>query len=253
MHRLARSAGLSQPSGCKARIKTRTWGRRHPGRGRVRARWPAPGPACQRAHTQPPSRAPARAGQHARAPRTSPPKMEGRRIMGHVTSPEKMHRGASPLLDNYSMYWNPPFGRISPPLPSSSVLRPNATPAPGTGADPPASAHVRGRDPGRGPGHASQRAYPRPPSRAPVRAGQHAWAPRSALPERDGRRIMGNVASPEKMHRGAIALYGIITAWIGIPRADSSSHPILKCAAPVRNRRAGRAPADPGRGPGHSA
>ena len=31
-----------------------------------------------------------------------------------------------------------------------------------------------------------------------------------------GRRIMRHVTSPEKMHRGAIAPYWIITAWIGI-------------------------------------
>ena len=80
-------------------------------------------------------------------------------------------------------------------------------PAPGTGADPPVSAHVRSCDPGHGPGHASQRARPRPPSRAPTRAGQRALSPRSAPPERDGRRIMGHFTSREKMHRGAVAPY----------------------------------------------
>ena len=35
----------------------------------------------------------------------------------------------------------------------------------------------------------------------------------------EGRRLTGHVTSPEKMHRGAIAPYWIITAWIGIPRS----------------------------------
>ena len=39
---------------------------------------------------------------------------------------------------------------------------PSAPPVPGTGAGRPASPHIRGRDPGRGPGHTSQRACPRP-------------------------------------------------------------------------------------------
>ena len=39
---------------------------------------------------------------------------------------------------------------------------------------------------------------------------------------------MGHVSSPEKMHRGAIAPYWIITAWIGIPSSGAfplPSHP----------------------------
>ena len=79
---------------------------------------------------------------------------------------------------------------------ASQPARPTATPAPGTGAGPPASAQVRGRDPWSGPGQASQRVHPRPLSQAPARAGQHAQAPHSAPPEREGRRIMGHVTSP---------------------------------------------------------
>ena len=66
-------------------------------------------------------------------------------------------------MDNYSLDWNPLFGRIPPPLPSSSVPRPSATPTPG-------SAQVRGRNPGRGPRHASQCARPRPSCQAQPRA-----------------------------------------------------------------------------------
>ena len=46
--------------------------------------------------------------------------------------------GYSPSLDNYSLDWNPPFGGIPPPLPSSTVPWTSGSPAPG--ARPPASA-----------------------------------------------------------------------------------------------------------------
>ena len=249
-----------EPAGHRARTRPQ------PGRG--------PGHSRKHARPRPPSWVPPRAGQQARAPRSAPSEREGRRIMGHVTSPEKMHRGAIASLDNYSLDWNPPFGRIRPPLPSSTVPHPSATsapgrapagqrarmwprpgerawarhtarkaatPAPGTGVRPRAIARVRFCGPGRGPGHASQRARPRPPSRAPPRAGQHARAPRSAPPEREGRRIMGHVTSPEKMHRGAI--HQIITAWIGIPRSGGFVLPSgpQPCRASPRHPRRARA------------
>ena len=57
---------------------------------------------------------------------------------------------------------------------ASQPARPNATPAPGTGAGPPASAQVCGLHPWRRPGQASQRAHPRPRARRPrVQASMH--------------------------------------------------------------------------------
>ena len=53
--------------------------------------------------------------------------------MGHVTSPEIMHRGA---IDNYSLDWYPRFRCIPPPLPSASVPRPVATPGEGAARRP---------------------------------------------------------------------------------------------------------------------
>ena len=111
---------------------------------------------------------------------------------------------------------------------------------------------MRGRGLSRRRGRVSQRVRPRTPPRAPARAGQHARAPRYAPPKMEWRRLTGHVTSPEKMHRGAIVPYWIITAWIGIPRSGTfplPSHPQARAApsaagAPLtsaaRHARAGR-------------
>ena len=73
--------------------------------------------------------------------------------------------------------------------------------------------------------------------------------PRSAPPKMEGRRLTGHVTSPEKLHRGAVAPYWIIAAWIGIPSSGAfplPSHPQAGRARPRPPRR-GRARAAPGR------
>ena len=149
----------------------------------------------------------------------------------------------------------------------------SATPGLGAAGGPPGSVHDRDPRTGHGRGTAGHDQVRRPctrpqpgarawarlpesmsaaPRRVPVQAGQHARACRSAPPKREGRRIMGHVTSPEKMHRGAIDPYQIIIAWIGIPvHLHSSSPLILKLAVPVRDRPSKTAA--PGTGPGHAA
>ena len=89
------------------------------------------------------------------------------------------------------------------------------------------------------------------PRRVPTRAGQHARAPRSAPPKREGRRITGHVTSLEKMHRGAIAPYWIITAWIGIP--GSGAFLLASRTKVCRGRPQPHAGPAPGRGPSAAA
>ena len=195
-----------------------------------------------------------------------------------MSPPQKnCKEGYSPSLDNYSLDWNPPFGRIPSPLPYSSGPRPSRPPRPPHPPRPPRRGHARARQPARtyaaanqgagpGPGTphsayvrdpragngrapAGQRARTRPRPRARARARRIArtsatpaqgtgagapasapaarvggtWRPgvrgRPARARRNGRggEKWGPSRPLKKMHRGAIAPYWIITAWIGIP------------------------------------
>ena len=94
--------------------------------------------------------------------------------MGHVTSPEKMHRGAiAPHWIITAWIGIPSSGAFPRPGARAWACQPahmTATPAPGMGAGPPARAHICGRDPGRRPGQDSQRARTQPPRQARARA-----------------------------------------------------------------------------------